>query len=107
MHSGTESNEEFKKVLVRFGLPRHLVSDNGTQYTSIEFQEFCKINGIKHSFTAPHHPATNGAAENFVETFKDKVDKIVKSGKSLDYAINLCLIIDLPSIVQREERLHT
>lgn len=82
---------ELKKMLVRFGLPRHLVSDNGRQYTSSEFQEFCKINGIKHSFTAPHHPATNGAAENFVETFKDKVNKMVKSGKTLEYAINLFL----------------
>lgn len=67
------------------------MTDNGTQYTSLEFQQFCKNNNIKQSFTAPHHPATNGAAENFVETFKDKVDKIVKSGKSLDYAINLFL----------------
>lgn len=83
MHKCTQTPrviEEFKKILIRFGLPRHLVTDNGTQYTSLEFQEFCKNNGIKHSFTAPHYLATNGAAENFVETFKDKVDKIVKSG---------------------------
>lgn len=94
MHKCTQAPkviEEFKKILVRHGLPRHLVTDNGTQYTSNEFQEFVNRNGIKHSFTAPHHPATNGAAENFVGTFKDKVDKIVKSGKSLDYAVNLFL----------------
>ncbi|KAK2578563.1 hypothetical protein KPH14_012210 [Odynerus spinipes] len=83
--------DAFKKVLVRFGLPRHLVSDNGRQFTGAEFQEFCKSNGIKQSFTAPHHPATNGGAENFVGTFKDKVDKIVSDGKSLQYAINLFL----------------
>lgn len=28
---------KFKKVLARFGLPRHVVSDNGRQYTSTEF----------------------------------------------------------------------
>lgn len=59
------------------------------------------------SFTAPHHPATNGAAENFVETFKNKVDKIVKSRKSLECAVNLFLFdyrateIALPVEVQR------
>ncbi|XP_029163713.1 uncharacterized protein K02A2.6-like [Nylanderia fulva] len=58
--------EEFKKIIVRYGLPKHVVTDNGTQFTSNEFREFCKANGIKQSFTAPHHPATNGAAENFV-----------------------------------------
>lgn len=68
-----------------------MVTDNGTQYTCQEFQDFVRCNGIKHSFSAPHHPATNGAAENFVETFKDKVDKIIATGKSLDYAINLFL----------------
>lgn len=94
MHRCTQAPrviEEFKKVLVRFGLPRHLVTDNGTQYTSLEFQKFYKNNGSKHSFTAPHHLATNGEAENFVEKFKNKVDKIVKSGKSLDYAVNFFL----------------
>ncbi|XP_029162078.1 uncharacterized protein K02A2.6-like [Nylanderia fulva] len=79
------------KMLGRFGLPRHLVTDNGIQFTSVEFREFMRKNGIKQSFSAPHHPATNGAAENFVGTFKNKVEKMVKSGKTLEYAINLFL----------------
>lgn len=82
---------EMRKVFARLGLPKHLVTDNGRQFTSSEFKDFATRNGIKHSFTAPHHPATNGAAEKFVETFKDKVKKIVGSGKTLDYAVNLFL----------------
>lgn len=64
-----------KKLFVRFGLLRHLVTDNGPQYTGIEMREFLKQNGVNQSFSPPHHPATNGAAENFVGTFKDKVEK--------------------------------
>lgn len=30
------------------GLPEHVVSDNGPQFTSAEFAEFMKANGIKH-----------------------------------------------------------
>ncbi|XP_014217296.1 uncharacterized protein LOC106645854, partial [Copidosoma floridanum] len=56
----------------RFGLPDHIVSDNGPQFRSLEFREFLKRNGVKQSFSPPYHPATNGAAENFVKTFKDK-----------------------------------
>ncbi|XP_011858560.1 PREDICTED: uncharacterized protein K02A2.6-like, partial [Vollenhovia emeryi] len=89
--TSTEVIKVFRKLFARFGLPRHLVTDNGRQYSSLEFKEFTKCNGIKHSFSAPHHPATNGAAENFVQTFKDKVTKIMKSGRNLEEAIDIFL----------------
>ena len=81
----------FKAIFSRFGLAHHVVSDNGSQLKSEEFRNFLKRNGIQHSFSPPYYPATNGAAENFVQTFKDKVDKIIRDGKSLDDAINLFL----------------
>ncbi|XP_011705588.1 PREDICTED: uncharacterized protein K02A2.6-like, partial [Wasmannia auropunctata] len=73
--------DEFKKLFADYGLPKQLITDNGRQFASAEFQEFLKRNGIKHSFFPPYHPATNGAAENFVNTFKSKVKKIVKGIK--------------------------
>ncbi|XP_011859295.1 PREDICTED: uncharacterized protein K02A2.6-like [Vollenhovia emeryi] len=84
---------EFKRLFSRHGLPRHIVTDNGRQYTSNEFQTFLKNNGIKQSYSPPSQQTqtTNGAAENFVKTFKDKVNKCLKSGKSLEYAVNLFL----------------
>ena len=57
-------------VFAQHGLPDQLVSDNGPQFTSDEFQQFLRLNGIKHSRTAPYHPATNGIAERFVQTLK-------------------------------------
>lgn len=82
---------EYKKLFARFGLLKLVVTDCGTQYTSEEFKSFLSRNDVKQSFSPPHHPATNGAAENFIGTFKDKVDKIIKSGRDLNYAINLFL----------------
>lgn len=84
--------QEFKKLFARHGLPLHIVTDNGRQFTSFEFKEFLKTNGINHSFSPPYHPATNGAAENFVGIFKNKVKKIVKGGEKLEDAINLFLL---------------
>ena len=45
------------------GLPVHIVSDSGTQFTSSEFESFLSKNGIAHTCTAPGHPETNGLAE--------------------------------------------
>ena len=61
---------ELKKLVVTHGLPTQIVTDNGTQFTSQEFEEFLKLNGIQHYRSAPYHPATNGEAERYVQTFK-------------------------------------
>ncbi|KAG7296766.1 hypothetical protein JYU34_020702 [Plutella xylostella] len=90
--TSTRTIEILKRLFTIFGIPVHLVTDNGRSFTSIEFQEFCKSAQIKHTFSPPYHPATNGAAERFVQTFKSTITKIVESGHSMSYAINLFLM---------------
>ncbi|KAK2578340.1 hypothetical protein KPH14_012794 [Odynerus spinipes] len=59
-----------RQTFSTFGIPELIVSDNGRSFTSMEFAQFLKANGIKHKTTAPFHPATNGQAERFVQTLK-------------------------------------
>ena len=73
--------EELRKLFAAHGLPEQLVSDSGAQFTSQEFEEFLKANSIKHIRSAPYHPATNGEAERFVQTFKLAM-KAAKSDES-------------------------
>ena len=76
MHSKTTTSktvEALRTVFAQNGLPAQLVSDNGPQFTSEEFQLFLKKNGVKHKTSAPYHPATNGLAERFVQTFKQSL----------------------------------
>ena len=73
MKSNTQAEnfiKAFKSVFSRSVLCDHVVSDNGSQYKSDEFNKLLKVNGIKHSYTPPYHPATNGTAENYVNIFK-------------------------------------
>ena len=52
--------ELLRKSFATMGLPEVLVSDNATAFTSSEFTEFLKRNGIHHVRTPPYHPASNG-----------------------------------------------
>ena len=69
----------FKKIFMKNGLPFHVVTDSGTQLRSDECNTYFKKLGIKHTYTAPNHPATNGAVEGFVKSFKRKIKTIVQS----------------------------
>ena len=67
----TDKTVEILRLLFgRFGCPKCLVSDNGPQFTAREFTHFLAANGVQHVRSAPYHPATNGTAERFVQTFK-------------------------------------
>lgn len=47
---------------------KRLLTDNGSAYRSQLFARTCQALGIKHSFTRPYHPQTNGKAERFIQT---------------------------------------
>ena len=53
----------WKNVIVRFGIPRAVISDNGTQFKGRLFTGICSDLGIKHFFSSPAYPQSNGQAE--------------------------------------------
>ena len=63
-----------RSLFARLGLLDQIVSNSGPQFTSEAFRKFTTANGIKHVTGAPYHPATNGQAEKFVQSFKMKMD---------------------------------
>ena len=68
--TSAETIEKLKLVFATHGLPCKLVTDNGSSFTSEEFQSFLAQNGIVHVTSAPYHPSSNGLAERAVQTFK-------------------------------------
>lgn len=47
---------------------RKLLTDNGSAYRSRAFLEVRQAQGLKHAFTRPYRPRTNGKAERFIQT---------------------------------------
>ena len=66
---------KLRSMFTTHGLPHILVSDNGAAFTSLEFKQFLKQNGIRHLTSTPYHPATNGMVERYVQTFKVALKK--------------------------------
>ena len=67
--------KHLKDIFTEIGIPRCIVSDGGTQFTSQEFQDFTKTWGIHHRVTSPTNAQSNGQAEHFVQTIKNSLNK--------------------------------
>ena len=48
--------------------PKALLTDNGSAYRSRLFERACRGHGLRHLFTRPYRPRTNGKAERFIRT---------------------------------------
>ena len=46
----------WKNIVCRFGVPRHLISDNGTQFASQQLGKLCTEVGTKQVFASVEHP---------------------------------------------------
>lgn len=56
-----------------FGVPSVFVTDNGTQFTSKEFQKLTQALSIKHRTTIRYHPESNGILERTHRKIKDSI----------------------------------
>lgn len=72
-----------------YGVPITIVSDNGTNFTSMEFKNFLQNVGVKyHKLTAPYHPSTNGQAERSVRTIKDALKSMDTNKNDIQSNLN-------------------
>ena len=87
--TASKTIEVLREMFARYG---YLVSDNGPQFVSAEFGNFCASNGIIHLRSAPYHPATNGAVECMVQTVRQATKAGQQRGISLDQALSTFLL---------------
>nr|XP_025877577.1 uncharacterized protein K02A2.6-like [Oryza sativa Japonica Group] len=69
-------------ITSRFGVPNRIITDNGTQFTSELFGDYCNDMGIKLCFASPAHPKSNGQVERanaeILKGLKTKMYNVLK-----------------------------
>lgn len=71
----TATVKALRETCARHGSMEKLVTDNGPQFASSSFEEFCNREMIEHIRTAPYMPMSNGQVERFVDSFKRALAK--------------------------------
>ena len=67
--------------ITTFGYPDTLVSDNGPQFTSNDFEFYLPTNHTKHQLTSPYWPQANGEVERFNRTIMKTIKCALTEGK--------------------------
>ncbi|KAL8115643.1 hypothetical protein AgCh_022228 [Apium graveolens] len=68
--------------MCRYGFPRILVTDNGTQFNNEEFKKYCEENEIELRFTFVAHPQANGQAEVVNRIILDGLKKRIEKSRN-------------------------
>ncbi len=68
--STEEVREAFASYLADFDTPHTVLLDNGGEFTSTTFKEFCRSRGITLGFITPYHPQGNSVTERMHRTLK-------------------------------------
>ena len=74
--SSREIIEALRSLFSLFGIPESIISDNGSVFTSAEFESFLDNLMIKHFRSAVYFPQSNGLIERFHGTFKHRLERV-------------------------------
>ena len=65
-----------ENIIVRFGVPHRIISDNSTPFVNKEVRKMMKFYWIKHHQSLPYYPQGNGQAEETNKTFIKIINKM-------------------------------
>jgi transposase InsO family protein/predicted aspartyl protease len=68
-----------ENVIVRYGAPIQILTDQGTNFDGNLFRELCRLMGIDKARTSSYHPSCNGLIERFHRTLNAMLGKVVSS----------------------------
>eukprot|EP00731_Ephydatia_muelleri_P021349 Em0013g1076a len=71
------------KIFMRMGLPRVMLSDNGSEFCNKLNDKLAEILGVKRRLTTPYHPQANGLDERYNQTLQNMLAKFVSTKQTV------------------------
>ncbi|UYV74594.1 hypothetical protein LAZ67_12000217 [Cordylochernes scorpioides] len=78
-----------KSFVNDFGLPDKIISDRGSCFTSRQFEEFCRGNGIHHTLNSTKHPQGNGMVERVNRTVLSTIATSIEDPRRKDWDLKI------------------
>ena len=89
----TVAEKLVSEFICRFGVPRQLHSDQGTNFESKVFAEVCRLLDIEKTRTTPLHPQSDGQVERFNRTLIEMLrGKIQQDQTDWDLQLPTCMM---------------
>jgi transposase InsO family protein len=77
--ASTTAEAIFKDYICRYGVPKAIISDQGTSFKNQLMQSLSQLLGYHHILCTPYHPQSNGQVERFNATFVTQLAKLTNS----------------------------
>src|ERR1700722_17318204 len=74
----------FDDIICRHGCPQKMLSDRGSHFNNQVVKTLMDKFKIKHGFSTPYHPKTNGLVERFNKTLCESLAKLAQNNKQWD-----------------------
>jgi transposase InsO family protein len=75
--SATVQKFFWQNIVCRFGVPKAITVDNGTQFDAETFKDFCNQIGTKIRFASVRHPESNGLVERSNGIIMTRIMKLI------------------------------
>jgi hypothetical protein len=72
----TTAQTLFEEYICRYGVPKSILSDQGTHFKNQLMEAMAKLIGYNHIYSCVYHPQTNGMVERFNATFVPQIAKL-------------------------------
>ncbi|KAJ0173294.1 hypothetical protein K1T71_011470 [Dendrolimus kikuchii] len=76
-----QTSECLIKFISHFGIPKTVLSDQGVHFIADVYKQVASLFKIKHLFSSPYHPQTNGALERSHSTLKEYLKSYVNDNQ--------------------------